>query len=148
MILYLYRHVFITTCTCLQKLSNRLKALQTPPSGWSEKRKDSIKKILASGLDYVSSEESGDDGVTLYRRKLPWMKPKYTRCLKTLDKIHFNTLSAKSKGMIRPREEGSPSERPIPESLLEFAIDSTLLSHDENVDPHDISLMSTDSDLI
>ena len=81
----------------LQKLSNRRKAFNTP-ARWSSERKRKVKEILDKGLDYMSSEESSDDSVTLYRRGLPWLKRKYSNSLKALDKVHFNGLSAKSKG--------------------------------------------------
>ena len=78
----------------------------------------------------MSSEESGYDGVTLYRRPLPWMRSKYSNSLKALDKIYYNRLSAKPKGMVRQREEGEPSERPAPSSPLQFIVE------DENQDPN------------
>ena len=99
-----------------------------------------MKEILDKGLDYMSSEESGEDGVTLYRRGLPWLKRKYSNCLKTLDKVHYNGLSAKSKGMVKKREDGEASERPIPSDPLQFVV------ADENEDPGDLnsSLTSTE----
>lgn len=70
----------------------------------------------------MSSEESGDDGVTLYRRGLPWLKRKYANCLKMLDKVHYNGLSAKSKGMVKKCEDGEASERPVPGHQMHFRL--------------------------
>ena len=90
----------------------------------------------------MSSEESGDDGVTLYRRGLPWLKRKYANCLKVLDKVHYNGLSAKSKGIMKRHEDGEASERPVPPDALPFAV------MDENEDPGDPnSLVTSTEDL-
>lgn len=70
----------------------------------------------------MSSEESGDDGVTIFTRSLTWLKPKYSNSLKKLDTIYYNGLSAKSKGMVRQRQSGEPSERCLPSDPLSFAI--------------------------
>ena len=106
-----------------QKLTNRQKVfLQYPPTTWSTTRKTRIKQILDMGLDYVSSEESGDDGIILYRRPLSWMKSKYSNSVKALDRIYYESLSTKSKAMFRKREVGEPSERPVPLQPLEFAV--------------------------
>ena len=67
----------------------------------------------------MSSEESNDESVILVQCPLPWLKSKYCNSLKMLDKIHYENLSKKSKGMVRRREEGEPSERPIPLKPLE-----------------------------
>ena len=128
------------TSFSLQKLLNRRKAFCTPPARWSSERKRKVKEILDKGLDYMSSEESGDDGVTLYRQGLPWLKRKYSSCLKALDKVHYKGLSAKSKGMVKRREDGEASERPVPSDPLHFAV------VDENEDLGDLnsSLTSTE----
>ena len=84
--------------------------------------------ILKQGIDYVSSEESSDENTVLVRRPLPWLKPKYSNSLGMLDKIYYESLSKKSKGMVRQREEGEPSERPAPLNPLEYAV-----INDENV---------------
>ena len=68
----------------------------------------------------MSSEDSGDENTTLYRRPLPWMKSKYSNSMKLLDRIYYNGLSAKSKGMVRNREDGETSERPLPKKVLDF----------------------------
>ena len=81
-----------------------------------------MKEILDEGLDYVSSEESGDEGVAIFTRPLVWLKSKYSTSLKKLDTIHYNGLSAKSKGMVRQRQCGEPSERPLPSKPLSFAV--------------------------
>ena len=101
-----------------------------------------MKEILDKGLDYMSSEKSGDDGVILYRRVLPWLKPKYSNSLKALDKVYYNTLSAKSKGMVRRREDGEASGRPVPSNPLQFAV------MDENEDPADLDLYLTSMETI
>lgn len=96
---------------------------RSPPSNWSSARKSRIKQILDKGLDYVSSEDSGGDGdVTLYRRPLSWIKSKYANSLKALDKVYYDSLSAKSKGMVRKREDGLPSEREVPSKPLDFVV--------------------------
>ena len=81
-----------------------------------------MKQILDVGLDYISSEESGEDNVTLYKHPLPWLKIKYVKCMKTLDTIHYNSLSTKSKRMVRKRENGESSQRSIPMQPLSFAV--------------------------
>ena len=124
----------------MQKFSNRRKAFCTPPARWSSERKRKVKEILDKGLDYMSSEESGDDGVTLHRRGLSWLKRKYSNCLKALDKVHYNGLSAKSKGMVKRREDGEASERPIPPDALQFAV------VDENENPGDLNSSITSTE--
>ena len=44
--------------------------------------------------------------------------------MKELDLVHFNTLSTKSKGMVKIREEAEESERPKPSQpyALDFAV--------------------------
>lgn len=79
--------------------------------------------MLDKGLDYVSSEESDDDGVTIHTRPLAWLKQKYSNSLKKLDTIYYNGLSAKSRGMVRKRLQGQASERSVPSDPLSFAIE-------------------------
>ena len=81
-----------------------------------------IKEILDEGLDYMSSEDSSDESVILFTRPLTWLKSKYSNSLKKLDTIHYNKLSSKSKGMVRQRQCGEPSERPLPSKPLSFAV--------------------------
>ena len=95
-----------------------------------------VKEILDKGLDYMSTEESSDDSVTLYMRGLPWLKQKYSNSLKALNKVHFNGLSAKSKGMVKRREEGEAS---VPCNVLQFAVD-------ENEDPADLNSSVTSTE--
>ena len=117
----------------LQKFVNRRKAFYTPPARWSSEQKRKVKELLDKGLDYMSSEESGDNAVTLYRRRLPWLKWKYSNCLKAFDKVHFNSLSAKSKGMVKKREDGETSERSTSSDPPQFILT------DENEDPSDLN---------
>lgn len=70
----------------------------------------------------MSSEESGDEGITLIKRPLPWLKAKYSNSLHFLDQLYFERLSRKSKGMVRQRENGEPSERPAPSNPLSYAV--------------------------
>ena len=42
--------------------------------------------------------------------------------MKELDKAHYNSLSAKSKGMVKKRETGEESSRAIPSNSLQFAV--------------------------
>lgn len=118
-----------------KKLANRQKVFaKSPPTTWSTTRKTRIKQILDMGLDYISSEESGDDNIILYRRPLQWMKSKYSNSMKVLDKLHYKSLSTKSKAMFRKREVGEPSERPVPSQPLQFAIKSNSESLDVSTD--------------
>lgn len=98
-----------------------------------------MKQILDIGLDYISSEESGDDQITLYRRPLSWMKPKYSSSMRLLDQIYYEGLSAKSKGMVRNREDGETSEKPVPRNPLEFVVKES-----DHESPLDTSNVSTD----
>ena len=91
------------------------------------------------GLDYISSEESGDDQITLYRRPLSWMKSKYSSSMKLLDQTYYESLSAKSKGMVRNREDGEPSQRLLPQNHLEFAV----IAENDNESPLNTSTAST-----
>lgn len=70
----------------------------------------------------MSSEESDSEGVILHKRPLPWLKSKYSNSLHLLDTLYFRSLSKKSKGMVRQREDGEPSERPAPLSPLPYAL--------------------------
>ena len=55
--------------------SNRKKSLQNSELSLSRRKKKRIEHILSLGIDYVSSEDSGEEGdLTLHRRVLPWMK--------------------------------------------------------------------------
>ena len=90
---------------------------------WSEQRKERIKLILSKGIEYVSSEESGDEGdKTLYRRPFTWMKKKYHKSLRQLDRLHYNSLSTKGKQMYRSRQDGEPSTKLQPSDAPDFLI--------------------------
>jgi hypothetical protein len=55
-----------------------------------------VKYILSKGLQYMSSEESGEDedGKPFYFRKsLPWLKQRYRKSLRRLDSMHYNSLT-------------------------------------------------------
>ena len=74
----------------------------------------------------MSSEESAeeDDGRPVYmRRPLPWLKSKYRKSLRVLDKLHFESLSSKSKQMYRKRCDGEPSDRSHPDSAPSFLLE-------------------------
>ena len=136
-----------TDVTSFQKLANRRKALERyNPSKWSSQRKQRVTEILDQGLEYISSEESGDESVdesvVLYTRPLPWLKSKYRNSLHLLDKIHFNSLSRKSKGMVRQRKIGEPSQRSLPAKPLDFCI-----VNDENIEniPLDSSISGSEN---
>ena len=43
------------------------------------------------------------------RQGLAWLKRKYSNCLKMFDKVHYNGLSAKSKGVVKRSEDGEAS---------------------------------------
>ena len=64
------------------------------------------------------------DGVTIRTRPLAWLKQKYSGSLKKLDTIYYNGLSAKSKGMVRQRQQGEPSVRSVPSDPLSFTIEN------------------------
>ena len=70
----------------------------------------------------MSSKESHSEGVILRERPLTWLKSKYVNSLHFLDTLYYGNLSKKSKGMVRKREEGEPSERPAPLSPLSYAV--------------------------
>ena len=81
-----------------------------------------------SSEDSNSDSNTTDGGRVLLRRPLPWLKSKYSNSLHHLDKLHYASLLKKSKGMIRTRRRGQPSERSAPSKPLSFAIVA-----DENV---------------
>ena len=115
---------FICTYTFMQKLRNRIKQFQLEHVDWSAQRKERIKFVLSKGLEYVSSEESGDDDKILYRRPLMWLKKKYHKSLRHLDNIHYNSLSGKGKQMYRFREDGELSSRPPPLDAPRYLLQS------------------------
>lgn len=92
---------------------------------WSAQRKERIKAVLDEGLDYVSSEDSGEDEMTIYRRPLLWLKPKYHKSLRQLDKIHYDSLSTRARRMYRKRVDGEPSPRVQPVNAPEYITVST-----------------------
>ena len=84
----------------------------------AEKR--TYKLILSKGVEYVSSEESGDDDdKTLYRRPFTWIKKK---SLRHLDRLHYNSLSTKGKQMYSSRQDGEPSTKLQPSDAPDFLI--------------------------
>ena len=115
----------------LQKLQNHCKQFQKGVPGWSSARKDRIKFILGEGLAYISSEDSGeeDERPVYIRRQLAWLKPKYRKSLRHLDKLHYQSLSAKSRQMCRVRCDGDPSQRSPPPGTQSY-----LLVGDDDVD--------------
>lgn len=78
--------------------------------------------MLSKGLDYVSSEDSGDDDQKIYRRPLPWLKNKYHKSLRQLDRFHYSSLSPRAKLMYRSREDGEPSAREPPDDVPEYLL--------------------------
>ena len=112
---------------------------KSPPAKWSSQRKARVMNILKEGIDYVSSEESSDENTVLVRRPLPWLKSKYSNSLGMLDKIYYENLSKKSKGMVRQREEGEPSERPAPLNPLEYAVVNNENVHSSSEQDLDVS---------
>ena len=78
----------------------------------------------------MSSEESGEDEQVIYRRPLPWLKQKYHKSLRQLDKIHHNSLSPRAKLMYRMRVDGEPSTRSRPENAPEYLSNVTTDSPD------------------
>ena len=90
---------------------------------WSEQRKEHVKLILSKGVEYVSSEESGDDDdKTLYRHPFTWMKRKYHKSLRQLDRLHYSSLSTKGKQMYRRRQDREPSTKLQPSDASDFLI--------------------------
>ena len=87
---------------CVQKLNNRIKQFSVcVPDKWSAVQRKRIDYILAKGMAYISSEESGTDSdgrKVLHRKSLPWLRKKYRKSLQ-LDDMHFDNLSTKSKNM-------------------------------------------------
>lgn len=73
---------------------------------------------------YVSSEESGEeeDRPVYLRRPLTWLKPKYRKSLRHLDKIHYQSLSAKSKQVYRIRCDGVASQRSPPAGVPTYLL--------------------------
>lgn len=107
----------------LQKLQNRRTQLQNGVSKWLSTRKDRIKLILGEGLPYVSSEESREDDRPVYfRRPLTWLKPKYRKSLRHLAKLHYQSLSAKSKQIYRVQCEGDASQRSPPAGVPTYLL--------------------------
>ena len=138
----------VYSCHFFQKLANRCKALERyNPSEWSSQRRQRVTEILDQGLEYISSEESGDESaderVVLYTRPLPWLKSKYSNSLHLLDKIHFNSLSQKSKGMVRQWKTGEPSER----SFSAKPLDVCVVNDEENMEniPLDSSISGSEN---
>ena len=138
--------MFILTCI-IQTLQNRRRQFQSSiPESWSSTRKQHIKLILNEGLVYVSSEESGeDDGKPVnFRRPLYWLKAKYRKSLRQLDKLHYGSLSTKSKQMYHARSDGAPSTRAppskVPECLLvssQHDLDSSMMSNATDKEPQE-----------
>ena len=115
-------HVFIT-----QKLKTRMSLFHSDNCPhWSSQRKEQIRFILSKGLDYVSSEDSEDDAMTIRRRPLKWLKTKYHKSLRQLDTIHMDSLSPRAKRMCRKRVDGEPSARPPPENAPDYILSSSL----------------------
>ena len=81
-----------------------------------------MKQLLIKGIDYISSEEYGDDCSKLYVRPLSWLKTKYSKNMKELDVLHFNSLSAKPKGVVKRPEDSEASTRLKRSKPLDFAI--------------------------
>ena len=105
--------------------TNRRRHFQSSiPESWSSTRKQRIKLILNEGLVYVSSEESGeDDGKPVkFRRPLYWLKAKYRKSLCQLDKLHYSSLSTKSKQMYHAWSDGAPSTRAPPSKVPEYLL--------------------------
>ena len=100
----------------LQELHNRRTQFQNGVLEWSSTCKDRVKFILGEGLPYVSSEELGeeDDRPVYFRQPLTWLKSKYRKFLHYLDKLSYQSLSAKSKQMYRIRCDGDASQRSPP----------------------------------
>ena len=80
--------------------------------------------LLSKGYTYLSSEESseepdeaGNNQKILIRRPLPWLKTKYKKCFKELDKLTASSQSAISKHMTYRRRDGLQSERPMPADI-------------------------------
>jgi len=96
--------------------------------------------LLSQGCTYLSSEESGDEtdnveSKILFRRPLPWLKKKYQKSLKELDHMGSSIQSAQSKRMTFKRQEGIPSNRPMPEGIPnEFIYSEDCGDHDTSVD--------------
>ena len=98
-----------------------------------------MKFLLSKGYTYLSSEESSEEpdetGNTqkiLIRRPLPWLKKKYQKCFKDLDKLASSSLSAKSKHMTYRRRDGLQSERPMPADIpQQFVSSAYLLDQDD-----------------
>ena len=112
----------------MQKLRTRLSLFHSEKCpNWSSQRKERIKYILSKGLDYVSSEDSGDDEKTISRRLLRWLKPKYHKSLRQLDKIDMNSLSPRAKRMYRKRIDGEPAREP-PSDAPEYVLSSVDLN--------------------
>ena len=92
--------------------------------------------MLSKGLDYVSSEESGDDDHKIYRRPLPWLKSKYHKSLRQLDKFYHDSLTPRAKLMYRSREDGEPSVREQPNDAPEYLLSSVVdLDSSTNSEP-------------
>ena len=108
----------------LQKLQNQWTQFQNGVLEWSSTRKDRVKFILGEGLPYVSSEESGeeDDRPVYFRRPLTWLKPKYRKSLHYLDKLRYQSLSAKSKQIYRIRCDGDASQRSPPAGIPTYLL--------------------------
>lgn len=77
-------------------------------------------------MDYMSSEDSGDDEQVMYRRPLPWLKQKYRKSLRQLDKIHHDSLLPRAKLMYRRRVDGEPSTRSHPDNAPEILLNVNL----------------------
>ena len=60
-----------------------------------------------------------EDDKTLYRRPFTWMKKKYHKSLRQLDRLHYNSLSTK---MYRSRQDGEPSTKLQPSDAPDFLI--------------------------
>jgi len=92
------------------------------PDNWSQRRRDAVHYMLSKKYTYISSDESGDDSdvpesKVLINRPLKWLKDKYRRSLKALDKLHYISLSSKGKQMYMKRVVGEPSCRPQPQDI-------------------------------
>lgn len=74
--------------------------------------------------DCMSSEESGDDEDTYVVHPLPWRSPYVNTMFAKIDAYSDSKKSPQGRRQMKGRKPGTPSTRPCPTDLPEWAIKS------------------------
>ena len=123
--LLLSRRYFNILATHLQKMSNRLSAIDS--TSWSEATKEKARAVLNDkgyhSSEYSESDDPDDDADNTgpSRKKivvqvLPWQRSRLKSMKAQLDEQYLKGLSSRAKGMITERERSGKSTRQPPQS--------------------------------